>query len=146
MTKMTGIMNQYEKYVSGASPFKPEFESYISAHPGRGLLKVQVSAAGSSFPVKNVFVDVAVNDGDMRYSLYNDVTDESGIVDDIVLPACSGTENNSPETAGKNNATYLISVFHPAFKELVDFPVTVQDRIETILPVVLMPLSGDKEG
>ena len=81
-----------------------------------------------------------------RYSLYHDVTDESGIVNEIVLPACSAADNNSPETAGKDDTVYLISVFHPAFREVVDFPVTVQDRIETILPVALEPLSGDREG
>ena len=140
------MMNQFENRITGESPFKPDFENYINAHPGRGSLKVQVSAANRSFPVKNVFVEVAVIDGDMRYSLYHDVTDESGIVNEIVLPACSGSDNNAPETAGKDDAVYLISVFHPSFQEIVDFPVTVQDRIETILPVALEPRNGAKEG
>ena len=60
--------------------------------------------------------------------------------------SCAGSENNSPETAGKDNVTYLISVYHPDFREIVDYPVTVQDRIETILPVALEPLSGVREG
>ena len=140
------MINNFENRVSGASPFKPEFEQYIGSHPGRGSLKVQVSAANRSFPVQNVFVDVAVMSDGTRYSLYHDVTDESGIVNEIVLPACSAADNNSPETAGKDDTVYLISVFHPAFREVVDFPVTVQDRIETILPVALEPLSGDREG
>ena len=140
------MLNQFENRISGDSPFKTEFEPYLNAHPGRGSLKVQVSAAGQSFPVKNVFVEVAVRDGGTRYSLYHDVTDASGIVNAIVLPACSGSDNNRPETAGKDDAVYLISVFHPAFEEVIDFPVTVQDKTETILPVVLQPLGGGEEG
>ena len=140
------MMNQFENRITGESPFKPDFENYINAHPGRGSLKVQVSAANQSFPVKNVFVEVAVMDGAMRYSLYQDVTDEAGIVNEIVLPTCPASDNNSPETAGKGDTVYLISVFHPAFAEVVDFPVTVQDRTETILPVALEPLNGDREG
>lgn len=140
------MLKQYENRVSGDSPFKPEFENYISSHPGRGSLRVQVSAANQSFPVKNVFVEVAVNDGGVRYSLYQDATDESGVVNEIVLPTCKASDNNSPETAGKDNAVYLISVYHPAFREVRDYPVTVQDRIETILPVSLEPLSGSEEA
>ena len=68
------MVNQFENRISGDSPFKPEFEQYVSSHPGRGSLKVQVSAANRSFPVKNVFVEVAVDEGGMRYSLYRDVT------------------------------------------------------------------------
>ena len=139
------MVNQFENRISGDSPFKPEFEQYVSSHPGRGSLKVQVSAANRSFPVKNVFVEVAVDEGGMRYSLYRDVTNESGIVNEIVLPTCSGSDNNTPATAGRDEAVYLVSVFHPAFEEVVDYPVTVQDRTETILPVALEPLSGDKE-
>ena len=140
------MINNFENRITGDSPFKPEFESYINSHPGRGSLKVQVSAANQSFPVKNVFVDVAVVDNGIRYSLYHDVTDESGIVNEIVLPSCLGSDNNSPETAGKSDVTYLISIFHPDFREIIDFPVTIQDRIETILPVALEPLNGGREG
>ena len=107
---------------------------------------MQVSAANRSFPVKNVFVDVAMVQNGVRYSIYHDVTDSSGIVNEIVLPSCMGSDNNSPETAGKSDATYLVSVFHPAFQEIVDFPVTIQDRIETILPVALEPLNDGAEG
>lgn len=140
------MINNYENRVSGDSPFKPEFEEYIQGNPGRGTLKVQVSSANQSFPVGNVFVDVAVLSNGIRYSLYQDVTDSSGIVDEIVLPSCAAADNNSPETAGRKDATYLVSVFHPAFKEVVDFPVTVQDRVETILPIVLEPLNNGMEA
>ena len=140
------MINNYENRISGASPFKPEFEDYINQNPGRGSLKVQVSAANRSFPVKNVFVDVALVQNGMRYSIYHDVTDSSGIVNEIVLPSCQAADNNSPETAGKSNTTYLVSVYHPAFEEIVDFPVTIQDRIETILPVALEPLTDGTEG
>lgn len=138
-------MNNYENRISGDSPFKPEFEDFISKNPGRGSLKVQVSAANRSFPVKNVFVDVALVQNGVRYSIYHDVTDSSGIVNEIVLPSCMSSDNNSPETAGKSDTTYLVSVFHPAFMEIVDFPVTIQDRIETILPVALEPLNEGTE-
>ena len=139
------MMNQIENHVSGNSPFKPDFEPYLAAHPGRGSLRVQVSAANQSFPVKDVFVDVAVLTDGVRYSLYHDVTNSSGVADQIVLPCCMGSDNNSPETAGKNDAVYLVSIYHPDFEEIIDFPVIVQDHVETILPVALKPLNKGME-
>ena len=139
-------MITYEERISGDSPFKPELDSTIAQHPGRGSLKVQVSAANQSFPIKDVFVDIALLADGKRFSLYHDVTDSSGIVNKIVLPCCAGEENNSPETAGKNELTYLVSLFHPSFREVADFPVTVRDRYETILPVALEPLMKGSEA
>ena len=130
----------------GETPFREEYEEYIRSYPGRGTLKVQISVARGAFPLKNVLVDVSQIYNGVRYSLYHDVTDSSGIVNEIVLPSCAAADNNSPETAGKNDVTYLVSVYHPAFKEVVDFPVTVQDRVETILPVALEPLSNGTEA
>ena len=122
----------------GESPFRPEYEEYIRHYPGRGMLKVQISVARGAYPIKNVVVDVGqVLDG-VRYSLYNDVTDISGIVDNMVLPAKSiestlNADENEPE------AEYRITVFHPDFEEISDCAVVIHDRIETILPLSLVP-------
>ena len=138
--------DNYEQNISVDTPFKPEYEEFINEYKGRGSLKVQTSVAQDAFPIKGVFVDVALIYKGKRYSIYHDVTDASGIVNEIVLPSCLGSDNNSPETAGKSDVTYLISIFHPDFREIIDFPVTIQDRIETILPVALEPLNGGREG
>ncbi len=122
----------------GESPFKPEYEDFVRHYPGRGTLKVQISVARGAYPVKNVLVDVAqVLDG-VRYSLYNDVTDISGIVDNMVLPAKSiesvlNADEDEPE------AEYMITVFHPDFEEITDCAVVIHDKIETILPISLTP-------
>ena len=71
---------------SGVSPFVPEYQDYISSYPGRGTLKVQISAAYETFPVNGVEVDVSVIHNGVRYLLYSDITNSSGIVDNMVLP------------------------------------------------------------
>ena len=70
--------------ISGETPFKPEYDEFINEYRGRGSLKVQTSVAREAFPIKNAFVDVALIYKGKRYSIYNDVTDNSGIVDEIV--------------------------------------------------------------
>ena len=132
--------------VQGESPFKPEYEDYLKRFPGRGSLKIQISVARDAFPVEGVYVDVSSLVDGVRYTLYHDVTDSSGIVNEIVLPALGGGANLSPEGAGEGDAQYFVSAFHPAFREIVNCPVTVHDRIETILPITLTPSAGKTEA
>ena len=133
--------------LTGESPFKPEYDEFLMNYPGRGSLKVQVSVARDAFPVEGVFVEVSSIVNGKRYSLYHDITDSSGIVNEIVLPALPGSASMSPETAGQGEAEYFVSAFHPAFREIIDCPVKVLDRIETILPVTLTPsANGAEEG
>ena len=129
----------------GESPFRPAYEEYIRRYPGRGTLKVQLSVARGAYPIRNAMVDVAqILDG-VRYSLYSDVTDISGIVDNMVLPARSiGTTLNFDELLPE--AEYMVTIFHPDFQEITDCRVVIHDRIETILPISLTPVTGRGEG
>ncbi len=131
---------------TGESPFKPEYDEYLAEYPGRGSLKIQVSVARDAFPVEGVFVEVFSVVNGTRYLLYSDTTDSSGIVNEIVLPTLPASSSQSPENAGKGEAEYFVSAFHPAFKEVTDCPVKVLDHIETILPVTLTPSAGGTEA
>ena len=131
---------------NGVSPFVPEYEDYINDYPGRGSLKVQISAAYEAFPVKGVEVDVAVIHNGVRYLLYSDTTNSSGIVDNMVLPTRAADTVLNPKTSDANEAQYLVSLFHPSFKSVVDKVVTVYDRIETILPLSLTPVNQMTEA
>ena len=129
----------------GETPFREEYEEYIREYPGRGTLKVQISVARSAFPLKNVLVDVSQIYNGVRYSLYNDVTDISGIVDNMVLPARSLESTLNFDTAQIPEAEYLVTIFHPDFKEMSDCAVVIHDKTETILPISLVPLTGERE-
>ena len=131
---------------SGVSPFVPEYQDYISSYPGRGTLKVQISAAYEAFPVNGVEVDVSVIHNGVRYLLYSDITNSSGIVDNMVLPTRAVDTVLAPKTSDENEAQYLVSLFHPSFISVVDKVVTVYDRIETILPLSLTPVNHMTEG
>ena len=130
----------------GVSPFVPEYQDYINGYPGRGTLKVQISAAYEAFPVKGVEVDVAVIHNGVRYLLYSDTTNSSGIVDNMVLPTRPVDTALTPKTSDADEARYLVSLFHPSFKSIIDKAVTVYDRIETILPLSLTPVNHMTEG
>ena len=132
--------------ISGETPFKPEYDEFINEYRGRGSLKVQTSVAKEAFPIKNAFVEVALIYNGKRYSIYNDVTDNSGIVNEIVLPSRLAEATQTPESAALGEPEYLLSVFHPGFEEIIDAPVIIHDRVETILPLSLNPCNGQTEG
>ena len=131
---------------NGVSPFVPEYQDYISSYPGRGTLKVQISAAYEAVPVNGVEVDVAVIHNGVRYLLYSDTTNSSGIVDNMVLPTRAVDTVLAPKTSDADEAQYLVSLFHPSFQSVIDKVVTVYDRIETILPLSLTPVNHMTEG
>ena len=102
-------------------------EWFLDAHPERGTLRVQVSTGRGLFPVEGARVEVYRDFGDQRVVFYEGVTDRSGIVDDIRLPA------------GISGTTYQAAVRHPQCSTVDGRPVTVFPRIETVLAVSLEP-------
>ena len=114
-------------------------EWFLDAHPERGTLRVQVSTGRGLFPVVGARVEVYRDFGDQRVVFYEGVTDRSGIVDDIRLPALPAGWSQSAETAGISGTTYQVAVRHPQCSTVDGRPVTVFPRIETVLAVSLEP-------
>lgn len=142
-TQISDIPPDSEGFSGNISPFKQEFEEYLKLYPGRGTLKVQISTAKEAFPIKDAVVSISVNHNGKRYLLYNDVTDMSGIVDNIILPARSVQNSLSFATAG-DEARYFVSIYHPGFQPIINCKVTIYDKIETILPISLVPIARDE--
>ena len=112
-------------------------EWFLDAHPERGTLRVQVSTGRGLFPVEGARVEIYRNFGPERTVFYEGVTDASGIVEDIRLPALPAGWSQSAETAGISGTAYQVAVRHPQYGTVEGRPVTVFPRIETILAVSL---------
>lgn len=115
----------------------------ISRNPqevGQGLLKVQVFSAKGAFPVENASVIVKQGDKNSSHIIFSGVTDKSGIVEGIKLPALAESLSQNYETAENSGTDYLVSVRHPNFLPVNDRVVTAYDTIETILPVLMYPV------
>ena len=110
---------------------------FLDAHPEWGTLRVQVSTGRGLFPVEGARVEIYRNFGPERTVFYEGVTDASGIVEDIRLPALPAGWSQSAETAGISGTAYQVAVRHPQYGTVEGRPVTVFPRIETILAVSL---------
>ena len=121
-------------------PAESSYEEFLRTHPGRGKLKVQVSTARGTFPVAGALVEVTKSFDGVERVLYKNVTDPSGIVNRMFLPALPVDYSRQESTAEDSGTQYQVSVYHPAFMPLRGNTVEIYDGIETILPVALEPL------
>lgn len=136
--------SQAKNYYSRAE--KPEIKAEIPAISeintaplsGQGRLKVQVTYAYGSLPVSDATVSVKSRKGDIESELYNDVTDSSGIAQNILLPSPDPDSAQDYATKDDFDTTYYVSVFHPGFNPADDIPAKIFSGIETILPVELI--------
>lgn len=114
------------------------FRQFLLSHPGRGTLKVQVTTGDGAFPVPQARVEVQHLFGNTPRLLFKNVTDISGITDNMVLPALPASYSQTAATARNSGTEYLVSVYHPSYLPF-EMPISVYDGVETILPVALEP-------
>ena len=103
---------------------------FLRTHPDRGGLRVQVTCGGGRFPVA----------GAQEHIFYRGVTDGSGILSGIRLPAPPFAWSQASDTAALSGLDYQVSVQHPMFQPVAGRTATVFDGVETILPVMLEPV------
>ena len=63
-----------------------EFQKFLEENPGRGFLKVRATSANDAVPVEGVNVIVSKKIGDNNVIFFSGQTDESGMINGIVLP------------------------------------------------------------
>lgn len=113
--------------------------SFLTAHPGRGTMRIQVSTADGTFPIADAVVEVSAVLGGTALPLYRRKTNSSGIVDNLILPAKPRFISQREETASDSGTLYTVSVSRSGFRPLTDTRVVIYDGVETIFPAALQP-------
>ena len=114
-------------------------EEFVRSHPGRGVLRVQVGTGRGTFPVKGALVRVSKVIGGAVQEFYRGFTDESGILDGMVLPTLPGGLSQNSVTAGESGTDYIVSVEQRDYVPENGRKVTVYDGVETLLAVSMVP-------
>ena len=133
-------MEQLQQYDVPQPATESEYDAFVRTHPGRGSLRVQVSTARGTFPVPGAVVEVTRSFDGVRRILYSALTNNSGVVEHMVLPTLPADYSWQESTAENSGTVYEVSVYHPSFTPLQNNSVELYDKIETILPVALQPL------
>ena len=113
---------------------------FLTDHPGRGTVRVQVTTADGAFPIADAAVEISAVMGGTALPLYRRKTNASGIAGDFVLPAKPRFVSQREETADGSGTLYTVTVTKAGFRPLTDRRVVIYDGVETIFPAALQPL------
>jgi len=139
-----GLLNEGSLTSKSQSPntdnTSSDYETFLKLHPGKGKLKIQVSTARGSFPVEGGTVEISRDFGGEKRVFFKEITDQSGIVDNLELPALPSEYSQNSATAQDSSTDYNVAVYHPDFENMPLLPIGIYDGIETLLPVALQPI------
>lgn len=94
----------------------PLYDDFIKKNPSVGTLKVYAYTADEAFPSKNTNIVVQKKIGDYTVLFYSGYTNESGVIDDIVLPAPNDIDKNVLEVP--TYETYELNAFREGYLDL----------------------------
>lgn len=116
------------------------FKNYQQVFPNIGYIMVQTLTARRAFPVANAIVEISKDFIQGRYVISRQITDMSGQIEKVEVPAVSKDFANSP---GNNHpyTTYTIVVKHPEYATLTFKDVPVFEGIMSWQTVDMVPLS-----
>ncbi|MFI3313793.1 MAG: hypothetical protein R3Y62_07885 [Eubacteriales bacterium] len=114
---------------------KTDLETFLENHPRAGTLRIQAFRGNQVMPVPGVDVTVSRDFDGKTKVFFRGKTNESGIIDPILLPGAKPGETLAPEGA-QSTATYSMTATHPDYETLVTVVDIFQD-IKTVQPVAL---------
>ena len=113
---------------------------YLKENSSKGILKIQAYLARGAYPVPGVKVTVSEDFNDGEHIFFSGVTDESGLIDGIELPApprINSLEFDAPDKV----AVYKLRAELPGY-ETLDRAVEIFDGIKTIQPLAMQLKKG----
>ena len=128
-----------------AAPEPETYESFLADNPQIGELRIQASTGGRAVPIAGAEVTVSREFADGTKVFATGITDGSGILDGIRLPAPDKSRSQSPETGKPTFAAYNVTVSHPQFQTQVFTRVPVFEGIKSIQPVRFVTARPDFE-
>lgn len=113
-----------------------EYQQFILDNPDVGYLKVQAFTAYGAIPVENVNIVISKDIGNYKVIFFQGVTDSSGIISDIMLPA--------PETITNPEATpaytiYNMTAIHSEYETIKNYSIGMFGNVRVLQYVKMMP-------
>ena len=131
--------------VNGIAPNAlPPLESFLAENDRIGELKIQAFKARMAYPVPNVSISVSRKFSDGEHVFFEGVTDDSGIIDGIQLPA-PPIVNSLSSRMPENTAVYTVKAFEPNYNDITR-SVEIFEGIKSIQPLAMTPkgIGGDE--
>lgn len=120
------------------------YKNFININNGNGILKIEASTANGAYPLSGVLITISKRFGEDTVIFYSGVTNDSGIIESIVLP----TRKPAKEVEEASDivfTTYDLEAKDPKYNVQKMYDVSIFDEIKVIQPVTF-PVSELIEG
>lgn len=114
------------------------YKSFINDYPVNGYLKIRAYSASGAIPVRGLKIVVSTNYQDNKIIFYDGITDTSGVIEKITLPAPkldAGNENVP------NKKVYDISATYPPNLLNLNYQVNIYEDVFVIQNINVVPTS-----
>lgn len=144
------LPNNMEQFRDDSSDMT--YEEFLIQNPAIGALRVQVFSGQQAVPIPNAEVIVSKEFADGEKVFFDGLTDISGIVDNIELPAPPRDISESPQPRGDGvqmrlpYSQYNVMVKEPRYRPQEYTHVPIFDGIKSIQPVRMTPVQFGNGG
>lgn len=116
-----------------------DIQQFLAQNPETGTMQIETSAAGRAFAVNSARVMIFLPLDSGNITLFDGLTDISGLTDKIILPAPARNLSTSPNNGNVlPYAVYTVYVEHPSFVRSIFNNVPVFSGVESIQPVEML--------
>lgn len=123
----------------------PEYQNFIQKNPSTGNLKVQVFTADQAIPLPNTQVYITKQIGDYNVLFFEGMTDSSGIIDNIILPAPVG-DFNVEEFVAPDYTMYQLVASNDALKEIKQYQISMFGDVKVLQYIKMHVPGGENNG
>ena len=115
------------------------YQEFLKENPKTGYLKIRAYAASGAIPITNLKVVVSKNVENDKIIFFEGITDSSGIIEKITLPAPSLNES---DLVKPNNITYDIEATYKNMKST--YQIYIYENVYVIQNISVVPnIKGD---
>ena len=110
------------------------YRDFIRKNPGLGRLSVRAYTASSALPIEGLNLEVSTIYDDNKIVIFDGVTDESGTIDNISLPAPIYDENNLVSPV---KIVYNLKTSYRPYDFQKDYSINVFDGISVMQTIAV---------
>ncbi len=135
---MSNTLISYEEFTKTS-----EYQGFISVNPKQGTLKVMAFTAYQAIPIMEAEVIITKKIGNDNVLFFRGKTDDSGIIDNISLPApTSGYDADTFQTA--SSTTYDLTAIHEKYTIIKKYVINMIGDVKVLQYIKMSPTTNQK--
>ena len=112
------------------------YKTFININNGKGILKIEASTASEAYPLEGIEIIISKMLNGNKVIFYKGVTNESGIIDGIILPTRK-IDKEIEDVSDIVYTTYDLVANYPKYNMNKIYDVSIFDDVKVIQPITM---------